>query len=331
MNKVKFKYRYNSDNIFVRVFLATLTEFLTERAEYTQVENDDTIKRIKVPFYVRATGDERFLYYHFSGENYENCEEKYVEGSIDKLPRGIISIESSSISREFLANPFSNCEFVETDDDGNLKSYRSEFSPIPLNFSMNLKIVGDTLNEVYKIFEKLLEVLYFNQTFHFMYNGMVVFANANFPDSISLEGKTFEFSYGNNIDRPSLNLPLECITFLPVIDKSKKIPITSRIEKFETSTFIKDTQEVSYSETYERSTISGKVYYANSKPYTGNLTLYDKNSNIVSYSYPNSDGEFNFVNLKTGINYKINNADGNVICRGIALISGTQEINIELE
>jgi hypothetical protein len=72
---INYKYKKNSDDIFMRSVYAGLTETLTNITKYVQLQNDTTKKMIRVHFYLSAPGQERFLYYYFSGKNYETCEE----------------------------------------------------------------------------------------------------------------------------------------------------------------------------------------------------------------------------------------------------------------
>lgn len=331
MSNVNFKYRYNSDDIFLRSVFAALTETLTNRISYKQTESDTVRKTIEVPFVLRATGDERFLQYYFSGEDRKTCE-KFIEGSFDKVPRGVLSLTGFNIDRSQLTSGYARTRLYETDDDGNIREYSAEVMNIPQTISFDVKIICDTMNEAMKIYQNIQEVFYFNQKFNFVYKGIVCPANANFPDSIPLEGKTYEFNYGSPSERPTLSLTLDVMTHLPVVNESTRYSKDKVIKKFENSVQVADGVYEDFD--YEFTGIlSGKVTYtANNSPYLNDLFLYDNKNVLVDSATPNGDGEYLFVNVPAKINYKLKDSANTSIATGISILPGnSNSVDVEIE
>lgn len=328
MENTLYTYRYNADDIFIRSVFASISETLTNRLSYYQIEDDETRVKKSVPIYLSATGDERFLQYHFSGVDRETCE-TFTEGSIDKIPRGVIKIDNVSIDRSQLTSDFGKGRIYETDEDGNVKLFTAEVRAIPLTIPINLKIIGDTINEVWKIFDNLLDVMYFNQKFRFLYKGIVCEGNINFPDS-PLEAKVFEFSYGTNLDKPSLNIGLDVITYKPSVKEKTKYSNAKKIQRFET-TITMDDQVSEERITQYTGLLSGTlVYSSNGNPLTGNVTLH-RGQETVQTSSLDLNGEFIFNNVPAKNNYKIK-YDTTLVRGGIVVLpESNSSLDLELE
>lgn len=328
MENTLFKYRFNADDIFIRSVFASISETLTNRLSYFQIEEDDVRVKKPVPIYLSATGDERFLQYHFSGVDRETCE-TFVEGTIDKIPRGVIKIDNVTIDRSQLTSDFGKGRIYETDENGNVKLFTAEVRAIPLTIPINLKIVGDTINEVWKIFDNLLDTLYFNQKFRFLYKGIVCEGNINFPDA-PLENKVFEFSYGTSTEKPALNVALDVVTYKPSVKEKTRYSNDKRIQRFETTIAI-DNQVYEERVTEYTGLLSGTlVYSSNGNPLTGNVTLH-RGQETVQTSVLDINGEFTFNNVPAKNNYKIK-YDTTTIRGGIIVLpESNSSLELELE
>lgn len=315
-DSINQEYVQNSDEIFIRALFASVTQTLTNTVSYFQIENDTTKREIKVPFYLRATGQERFLQYYFSGADQELCE-KFIEGSIDIIPRGIINIDGFPIRTNELTSRFSRAEFFKVDEDGVYNTYSAQISSIPFSSSFTLTILTDTQNEAFKITQSLINQLYFTKKFTFIYEGFIVPAVILFPDDIALE-KRIEFSYGDgSMDKPTLTLNLEVQTFLPTFADKTKTSIARRITKFITSYNIDDQTEVL--ELEKDCILSGRITYkANTAPMIGTVSLYNNKNEFVE-STTLEDGYYQFINLTARRGYKIKSEDNTVLQKNINL------------
>ena len=56
-----FLEKYNTDDVFIRNLIVALLNSLNDRLKYIQVNDQQEILEIYVPFYFSLTGDEPFL------------------------------------------------------------------------------------------------------------------------------------------------------------------------------------------------------------------------------------------------------------------------------
>jgi len=325
---LNYKYKKNSDDIFMRSVYAGLTETLTNVTKYVQIEDDNTKKMIRVPFYLSATGQERFLYYYFSGKNYETCEE-FVEGSYDVVPRGVITFDGFTIASSEITSPHARAEFFEVDNDGKVLTYSAIISSIPLKMSFTLEILSSTENERMKISQSLIEELYFVRKFHFYYQGIVVPAQISFPDSGGYEGKNLVYSYGD-IENPRQKLTIECETYLPRKNEDSKMFKGHRISKFIHSYDTNNSDiETINTEMYGR--LSGRILNETDlEPFTKNLQLINAENEVHSVSNI-QDGYYFFNKISPNTGYRIEDTDSNVLKRDIVIYpKDNKELDFEV-
>ena len=299
-----FKYRKNSDEIFLRSLFAGMTETLTNKVSYTQIESDTNKRIIRVPFYLRATGQEGFLHYYFSGKDYETCEE-YVEGSFDVVPRGVLSLDSSGIVSNEITSPHSRGDIFEVDNSGRILQHSAYINGIPLKLNFTLEIRTSTMSELWKIYQSIIKELHFTKKFSFIYSGLIVPARVSFPDSMETDGKMFKFTYGE-MEKPVQRIQLECESYLPVVDDDSKIFSGNRITKFEHSYITDEKIGIEESIDYEfYAKIGGRILYENgANPYPNNVTLLDSDGNIEGTCEIN-DGYYLFTKVSPKGGYRI--------------------------
>lgn len=325
---INYKYKKNSDDIFMRSVYAGLTETLTNITKYAQIENNDTKKMIRVPFYLSATGQERFLYYYFSGKNYETCEE-YIEGSYDIVPRGVLTFGGFTIASSEITSPHARAEFFEVDKEGNVLTYSAQISSIPLKMSFTLEILSSTENERMKISQSLIEELYFVRKFHFYYQGIVVPAQISFPDESGYEGKNLTYSYGD-VENPRQKLTIDCETYLPKKRENSKMFKGHRMNRFIHS-YDSDNSEIEILNTESFGRLSGRILNeVNLTPFTKNLNLVNAKNEIHSFSNI-EDGYFFFNKISPNTGYRIEDVDGNILKRDIVIYpNDNKELDFEI-
>lgn len=330
MADIKYKYQRNSDDIFLRHVFAGLTETLTDRVKYTQVESDDVKRVITVPFYFSTTGQERFLHYYFSGKDYETCEE-YVEGSFDVVPRGVLTLENSGINSGEITSPFSRGIFYEVDDTGAILSYSSYIKSVPLRVNFSLEIRTSTQNENWKLYQSIIKELYFVRRFNFLYNGLVVPAQVSFPDNIENEGKLFKFTYGE-LEKPTQKLSLECETYLPVIDDDAKIFSGNRINVFKHNYIDSNNEDQVENlelELYGR--LGGRILYEEgATPYEGTINLIDASNTVIS-SATLEDGYYFFNKISPKIGYRIEDQETSTILKDDIVVYPNDNRHLDFE
>lgn len=325
---LNYKYKKNSDDIFMRSVYAGLTETLTNVTKYVQIENDNARKMIRVPFYLSATGQERFLYYYFSGKNYETCEE-YVEGSYDVVPRGVLTFDGFTISSSEITSPHARAEFFEVDTEGKVLTYSSKIASIPLKMSFTLEVLSSTENERMKISQSLIEELYFVRKFHFYYQGLVVPAQISFPDEGGYEGKNFVYTYGD-VENPRQKLSIDCETYLPRKQEDSKMFKGHRIKKF-IHTYESDNSEIETIHTEMYGRMGGRILNETDlEPFTKNVNLINEENEVIATSEI-TDGYYFFNKVSPNTGYRIEDVDSNVLKRDIVIYpDDNKELDFEV-
>jgi len=325
---INYKYKKNSDDIFMRSVYAGLTETLTNITKYVQLQDDTTKKMIRVPFYLSATGQERFLYYYFSGKNYETCEE-FVEGSYDVVPRGVLTFNGFTIASSEITSPHARAEFFEVDDEGRVLTYSAQIAPIPLKMSFVLEILSSTENERMKISQSLIEELYFVRKFHFYYQGIVVPAQISFPDEAGYEGKNLVYSYGD-IENPRQKLTIDCETYLPRKRENSKMFKGHRINKFIHS-YDPNNSDIETINTEMYGRLSGRILNVlDLSPFTKNIQLINSANEVQSTSNI-EDGYYFFNKISPNTGYRIEDMDSNVLKRDVVIYpNDNKELDFEV-
>jgi hypothetical protein len=167
-----------------------------------------------VPFYYNFGGDERFLQDYFLQWN-ECVTPQMVDGNVDPIPRGIVTLTSSTINTNMLTNRFIRGNYVK--QVGNeVLTYNAFLNPIPLSMNFDVKIVADTSLDAFKIQQAVLETFYKTQVFSVEFRGFRIPCQAGFPEDQGIE-KTFEFTYQSETEI-AFNIPIELETYYPVTD-----------------------------------------------------------------------------------------------------------------
>jgi hypothetical protein len=191
-----------------------LVNLLNSKVQFENIYSDTDTQIVEVPFYYNFGGDERFLQDYFLQWN-ECLTPKMVDGNVDPIPRGIVTLESSSINTNMLTNRFVRGNYVK--QVGNeVLTYNAFLNPIPLTMNFTVKIVTDTSLDAFKVQQAVLETFYKTQVFSVEFKGFRVPCQVGFPEDQGIE-KTFEFTYQSETEI-SFNCPLQLETYFPVTD-----------------------------------------------------------------------------------------------------------------
>lgn len=199
------------DNQFFRMVTIALAKTLTRELRWINYyepknENDTGRQRVIIPFYISLVGDERFVYDAFL----DDIVDKRVFGNTDQYQRGVITLNSVS----FLSNEFANPnQYIsqKTIINDTLRKIVSKVKAVPVVINYSVEIQLDTMNEVDKCIQRLLNVFFSYMFFSFDYFGIKIDAFFTFPDNPSI-----------NIER---NINLE-------VDKKKKISLSLDVKTF---------------------------------------------------------------------------------------------------
>ena len=131
-----FLEKYNTDEVFLRGLITSLLRSLNDKLRYIQINDQQEVLEVFIPFFYSMVGDEPFLQDFYL--SYEDCNGKpaFAEGNYDVIPRGIIEIGSTRIDSGSATTKFvrgSYVKEVEKEEGSEMVTFSSYFNPIPLN------------------------------------------------------------------------------------------------------------------------------------------------------------------------------------------------------
>lgn len=221
----------NTDDIFLRNLSIALLDLLNSEMEFTLARGDHK-ESVKVPFYYNYGTDEGFLKDFYIGLP-DNCKVPVPEGTYDTIPRGIITINTFSVTSSDLTNKFVRGNFTETErgenDKNVLTGYSAQLFSLPMNVKFDIKIVSDNLNKTFKIAENMLKLNYANRVMYFQYGGIRVPAQFKFPEAETTD-KQYKFTLVDN-NKINLSLSVDVETYLPSFEQTSKRKASNVMER----------------------------------------------------------------------------------------------------
>lgn len=217
-------HKYNYDNIFIRTIIAGVINILNERVFLKYTLSDTETKIHYVPFYYSMTGDERALQDFYL--NWNDCvQPKTVDGNIDVLPRGMVKMNSVSINTASLTNYHVRGDFVRENEDNQLLSYSAKLHSIPVKMAFEVEIQSDTLEDSWKIWEKIIEVFWPTVASSVRWNYVRIPFQIGFPADFPSE-KLYQWSFGAiNASNVNINMKftLDLESYFPIFDKNSEM------------------------------------------------------------------------------------------------------------
>jgi hypothetical protein len=176
-----FLEKYNTDDVFLRGLITSLLKSMNDKLKYIQINDQQDVLEVFIPFFYSLTGDESFLQDFFI--KYTNCktDEIVAEGNYDVIPRGVISLQSVQIDVQGLANKYTRMSYAQEDLKGEMKTLSSFTNSVPLNIAFDVTIKVDTLLDAFKIFQSVVTTFYKTYQFSFEYEGFRIPAQVGFP------------------------------------------------------------------------------------------------------------------------------------------------------
>jgi hypothetical protein len=203
-----------------------LINAMSNKIYYQNVLSDASRKIVNVPFFYNFSGDERFMQDYFS--DWSDCIPQGIEGNYDVIPRGSLSITGISILSGNLTSRFVRGNYVR-EEQGELRGYNSYLNSIPLNLTIDVKILVDTSIDSFKITQAIVREFYKTMVYRVNFGGTVVPCQVGFPESYSIE-KLIEYSFGEQ-NRIEVSFSLDLETYYPIFDPEQEMSGASRIEK----------------------------------------------------------------------------------------------------
>jgi len=216
-----FNQQYNTDNVLLRSVIVGLLDLLNTRLQINQVV-DNVTTVIPVPFFYQKYGSERFLqdfFINFMKHPEESCNgPQIIEGGIEPVPRGILSLSGISVNSASLTSKFVRGTYNK-EIDGEVKAFSSMLNIIPLALTFDVQIISNTLIESMKITQEAIGAFYKAAKFNVDYNGFMVPCQAGFSEDYQTE-KQLQFTYGDGEDKIIVRFTIEIETYLPVPDST---------------------------------------------------------------------------------------------------------------
>jgi len=210
--------KFNMDEVFMRNLIISMLRSLNDKLTYFQVNDQQEVLQVYVPFYFSLTGDEPFLQDEFLRYVVCKTDEPVAEGNFDVLPRGMVVYKSSTIDTQALTNKYVRMSYAQEDVKGEMKTFSSYTNSIPLNVSFDVMMKVDTLLDGFKLYQSVIRTFYKTYSFSFDFEGMRIPANIGFPENYEIT-KPFTFTYSQN-DPIEFNFSVEIETYLPDKDLS---------------------------------------------------------------------------------------------------------------
>lgn len=222
-----FLHTYNTDNVLIRASIVGLVNELNNRINYEQVWEDQKMEIVRVPFFYNQSGDERFMQDYFS--NWSDCAPDFIEGNMDPIPRGVVTLTGVSILSANLTSRYVRGYYTK-EIDGELKRFNSYINSIPIQLNFGAEIVFDTTVDSFKIMQSAMSVLYKTLVFNINYKGFRIPTQVGFPESYASD-RQFQYTYGVS-ERPKVSFDIELQTYLPIADPDQEMFAGHVIEKF---------------------------------------------------------------------------------------------------
>lgn len=216
---------YNYDNSVLRYVIVSLLAELRNKVYIYQHLDNETLEKVVVPFMYSVTGSERFLKDEFM---YDSLINGKAIGDYEKVPRGVIQLESIGIDSSSQTNKFVQTRFVR-EVNGELKSFYLRCCFLPINMNFGCTMVCSNQIEMLKLTEAIMSKLYSVNIFYVDLGMMSVQASYTLPTDYSQE-RTTEFAL-NDKKEYHVTYTIEVKTFMPVFEHGLLLDEISEMAK----------------------------------------------------------------------------------------------------
>tara|TARA_S200002703_G_C3800266_1_gene247274 strand:+ start:2162 stop:3118 length:957 start_codon:yes stop_codon:yes gene_type:complete len=207
-----YNQEFNKDNTILRYLIVSMLAELKSKVYYYNQIDEDTLKKIEVPFYYSISGNERFLLDNFMFD--AEAEGKAI-GDYEVVPRGIVQMNSLSINADSQTNKFTRAEFVR-EWEGVLKTFSLETNFLPITMGFGVTLVCSNNLEMLKVSEAVMSKLYKGTLFSCDLGMMRVQASVGVPEDYSQE-RLFEWGL-NDKKEFQVTFDMELRSFMPVFE-----------------------------------------------------------------------------------------------------------------
>jgi hypothetical protein len=168
----------NFSDTFLRDVTVALLHELHEKLTWTNTFSNES-RKVIVPFYYSLTGDDRFLMDAFV----DDIPGKRIEQNYDKVPRGVISLESTAVRSNELTNPNVKVNrYVEENEE--LRRVVSKMRSLPITLAYEIRIRVASEIDLFKCQQAIWNLIYQYQYFYFDHNFLRLEAFFRMPDEL---------------------------------------------------------------------------------------------------------------------------------------------------
>ena len=220
-----YNQEFNKDNTILRYLVVGMLAELSKKVYYYNQVDEDTLKKIEVPFFYSVSGNERFLLDNFM---FDAEKAGKAVGDYEVVPRGIIQMNSMSINSDEQTNKFTRAEFVR-EYQGVLKTFSLMTNFLPITIGFGVTIICSNNLEMLKVTESVMSKLYKGTLFNCDLGMFRVNASMSVPEEFSQE-RLFEWGL-NDKKEFKVTFDMELKSFMPVFESGILLPEIDLITK----------------------------------------------------------------------------------------------------
>ena len=213
-----YNQEFNKDNTILRYLVVGMLAELSKKVYYYNQVDEDTLKKIEVPFFYSISGNERFLLDNFM---FDAEKAGKAIGDYEVVPRGIIQMNSMSINSDEQTNKFTRAEFVR-EWDGVLKTFSLMTNFLPVTVGFGVTIICSNNLEMLKVTEAIMSKLYKGTLFNVDLGMFRVNASMSVPEDFS-QDRLFEWGL-NDKKEFQVTFDMELRSFMPVFESGILLP-----------------------------------------------------------------------------------------------------------
>lgn len=237
-----YNLKFNSDDSVIRHVLIGLCADMNNKIYLMNQIDNETRDKVDIPFYFSFTGEEDTLYDYFLLDDSIDPKRQKAIANYEVIPRGMISITSASVDSSRLLNKYIRGNYQKL-VDGTMKAFVAQFQSIPLNISLDCKIIVDSQLDLFRVLEKVIKRFYKNNTYlvevgHIEEGTYKIASTYKLPEDFEME-KPMEFSFDDN-KRKMVTFSLELTTFIPSFERDDEQFAGNKMFTFSTNQEVKN-------------------------------------------------------------------------------------------
>jgi hypothetical protein len=252
MSKIAYNEYFNRDDVFLRRLLVGALASLNLRIFWYNVLENNTQEKINIPFYFSTTGDERFLVDTFMRKLDADDTGCVAETFYNQIPRGIVNFESVSILEDAFTNRYIRGNHIVDSKDGELKTFSSEISSIPLSINLAITVYCDSHLDIMKCIESVIDNLYKHIEYNIEHKGIRCPASMEFTSDYNKE-RPIDFTYSDRKEfKATFDVSIK--TKYPLIKSSSTMFAGNRMSGISQQVYVGSNNTFQYTQTNSVST-----------------------------------------------------------------------------